>query len=112
MGTAGTADTPVTVQLQLVDNPVDAKSGTVRLRAMFDNADSSLIPGQFAKLRMDHVMRREALMVDERAVGTDRNNKIVMVVGNDMKAAHREITLGARVDGLRIVTSGLKPRSA
>ena len=112
MGTAGTADTPVTVHLQLVDNPVDAKSGTVRLRAMFDNADSSLIPGQFANLRVDHVMRREALMVDERAVGTDRNNKFVMVVGNDMKAAHREITLGARVDGLRIVTSGLKPRSA
>ena len=112
MGTAGTADTPVTVQLQLVGNPVDAKSGTVRLRAMFDNADSSLIPGQFAKLRMGQVRRREALMVHERAVGTDQNNKFVMVVGNDMKAAHREITLGARVDGLRIVTSGLKPRSA
>ena len=95
-----------------MDNPVDAKSGTVRVRAMFDNTDGRLIPEQFAKLRMDQVGRREALMVDERAVGTDRNNKIVMVVGNDIKAAHREITLGARVDGLRIVTSGLKPRSA
>ena len=108
----GTAGTPFTVQLQLVDNPVDAKSGTVRMRAMFDNADGSLIPGRFAKLRMGQVKRRETLMVDERAVGTDRNNKIVMVVGNDMKAAHREITLGTRANGLRIVTSGLKPRSA
>ena len=102
----GTADTPVTVQLQLVDNPVDAKSGTVRVRAMFDNADSSLIPGQFAKLRMDHVMRREALMVDERAVGTDRNNKFVMVVGNDNRAAYREIALDARANGLRRVRPG------
>ena len=107
----GTADTPVTGRLQLVDNPVDAKSGTLRVRAMFDNADGSLIPGQFAKLRMGQVKRGEALLVDEHAVGTDRNNKFVMVVGNDMKAAHRAIALDARVNGSNIVTSGLKPRS-
>ncbi|HEY9238335.1 MAG TPA: efflux RND transporter periplasmic adaptor subunit, partial [Burkholderiaceae bacterium] len=110
MGTAGTADTPFTGQLQLVDNQVDAKSGTVRVRAVFDNADGSLMPGQFAKLRMGQVHRTEALLVNERAVGTDQNKKYVMVVGNDNKAAYREVTLGAHVDGLRIVTAGLQPQ--
>jgi len=109
MGTAATADTPFTGHLQLVDNQVDAKSGTVRVRAVFDNADGSLIPGQFAKLRMGQIKSTAALLVNERAVGTDQNKKYVMVVGNDNKAAYREVTLGAHVHGLRIVTAGLKP---
>jgi multidrug efflux system membrane fusion protein len=108
MGTAGTTDTPFVGHLQLVDNQVDAKSGTVRVRAVFDNADGRLMPGQFARLRMGQVKNEPALLVSERAVGTDQNKKFVMVVGSDNKANYREVTLGANVDGLRIVTSGLK----
>jgi len=110
MGTAATPDTPFTGHLQLVDNQVDAKSGTVRVRAVFDNKDGSLMPGQFAKLRMGQVKSTSALLVNERAVGTDQNKKYVMVIGNDNTAAYREVTLGAHVNGLRIVTAGLKPQ--
>jgi membrane fusion protein, multidrug efflux system len=110
MGTSANVDTPYVGKLQLVDNQVDAKSGTVRVRAVFDNADGSLMPGQFAKLRMGQVGRDSALLINERAVGTDQNKKFVMVVGNDNKAAYREVTLGAHVNGLRIVTSGLQPQ--
>ena len=110
MGTAATPDTPFVGHLQLVDNQVDAKSGTVRVRAVFDNKDGSLMPGQFAKLRMGQVKSSSALMVNERAVGTDQNKKYVMVIGNDNTAAYREVTLGAHVNGLRIVTTGLKPQ--
>ena len=110
MGTAATLDTPFTGHLQLVDNQVDAKSGTVRVRAVFDNKDGTLIPGQFAKLRMGQVKNATALLINERAVGTDQNKKFVMVVGPDNTAAYREITLGAHVNGLRIVTTGLKPQ--
>ena len=109
MGTAATPDTPFTGHLQLVDNQVDAKSGTVRVRAVFDNKDGSLMPGQFAKLRMGQLKTASALLVNERAVGTDQNKKYVMVVGKDNTAAYREVTLGAHVNGLRIVTTGLKP---
>jgi multidrug efflux system membrane fusion protein len=108
LGTAGQADTPIQGHLQLVDNQVDAKSGTVRVRAVFDNADGSLIPGQFARLRMGQAKAEPALLISERAVGTDQNKKYVMVVGADDKANYREVTLGANVNGLRIVTSGLK----
>ena len=110
IGTAATPDTPFTGRLQLVDNQVDAKSGTVRVRAVFDNKDGSLMPGQFAKLRMGQVKNASALLINERAVGTDQNKKFVMVVGTDNTASYREVTLGANVNGLRIVTSGLKPQ--
>jgi len=110
MGTAATPDTPFAGHLQLVDNQVDAKSGTVRVRAVFDNKDGALIPGQFAKLRMGQVKTTPALLINERAVGTDQNKKYVMVIGSDNTAVYREVTLGAHVNGLRIVTAGLKPQ--
>jgi len=50
-----------------------------------------------------------ALAIDERAIGTDQDRRFVMVVGDDNKAAYRQVTLGATTDGLRLVTSGLKP---
>jgi multidrug efflux system membrane fusion protein len=108
MGTAATADTPFEGKLQLVDNQVDAKSGTVRARAVFDNPDGQLMPGQFARIRMGQATAAKALLVNERAVGTDQNKKFVMVVGADNKAQYREVTLGASVEGLRIVKTGLQ----
>ena len=108
MGTAATGDLPFRGHMQLVDNQVNAKTGTVRVRAVFDNADGKLMPGQFAQLRMGRAKPSSTLLISERAVGTDQSKKFVMVVGDDNKAAYREVVLGANVDGLRIVLSGLK----
>ena len=94
-------------RLQLIDNQVDAKSGTVRVRAVFVNRHGQLMPGQFARLRMGQPKTESLLVVTERAVGTDQNKRFVMVVGDDKKAAYREVTLGAHVDGLRVVINGL-----
>jgi multidrug efflux system membrane fusion protein len=109
LGTAADTDTPIKGHLQLVDNQVDTRSGTVRVRAVFDNADGVLIPGQFARLRLGTVKPEPALLVSERAIGTDQDKKFVMVIGADNKAAYREVTLGADVGGLRVISSGLKP---
>ena len=95
--------------LQLVDNQVDAKTGTVRVRAVFQNADGSLMPGQFARVRLGRAKTQPALLISERAVGTDQSKRFVMVVGADDKVAWREVSLGAEADGLRIVTHGLAP---
>ena len=102
-------DKPHEGRLQLVDNQVNARSGTVRVRALFDNPDGSLMPGQFAQIRMGRARPTPALLINERAVGTDQSKQFVLVVGDDNKAAYREVSLGASVDGLRVVTSGLKP---
>ena len=95
-------------RIQLIDNQVNGQSGTIRVRATFDNADGRLIPGQFARVRMGQPKAQSLVMVDERAIGTDQDKKFVMVVGADNRALYRPITLGGSVEGLRIVTSGLK----
>lgn len=108
MGTGTAGGTPHAGQLQLIDNQVDAQSGTVRVRAVFDNTDGALMPGQFARIRMGQAGATSAVLVSERAVGTDQSKKYVMVVGAGDVAEYREVQLGAPVDGLRIVAAGLK----
>ncbi|WNJ90214.1 efflux RND transporter periplasmic adaptor subunit [Bosea sp. 685] len=97
-----------TGKLRFVDNGIDAASGTVRVRAVLDNPGGKLMPGQFVRVQMGQARSEPALVINERAVGTDQNKKFVFVVGADSKAAWREVTLGASNDGLRIVTGGLK----
>jgi multidrug efflux system membrane fusion protein len=107
METAAQGGEPVRGTLQLINNQVDARTGTVRVRAVFANPDGRLIPGQFARLRMGASGTETVVAVDERAIGTDQSKKFVLVVGDDNKAVYREVTLGAMADGLRIVTAGL-----
>jgi len=106
MSTSGGATTKG--HIQLIDNQVNGQSGTIRVRAVFKNDDGRLIPGQFARLRMGQPQQQSLVMVDERAIGTDQDKRFVMVVSAENRAQYRSITLGGAVDGLRIVTSGLK----
>jgi multidrug efflux system membrane fusion protein len=96
-------------RLQLIDNQVNTRSGTVRVRAVFDNKDGSLIPGQFVKIRMGRAKAEPAILVSERAIGTDQDKRFVFVVGADNKALWRQVTLGGTANGQRIVTAGLEP---
>jgi len=109
METLTNANTNLRGHLQLVDNQVNAQSGTVRVRAVFDNPNGTMMPGQFVKLRMGRPKARPAVLISERAVGTDQSKRFVLVVGDDDKIAYREIVLGGTVDGKRIVISGLEP---
>ncbi len=107
MGTGTIDGTPYKGKMQLIDNQVDARSGTVRVRAVFDNADGRLMPGQFARLLMGQPKAEPVLLISERAVGTDQNKKFVMVVDKDSKAEYREVALGVSIEGMRVVTGGL-----
>jgi multidrug efflux system membrane fusion protein len=107
MTTASQNGDPVRGELQLIDNQVDARTGTVRVRAVFANPDGRLIPGQFARLRMGATEPVQVVAIDERAIGTDQGKRFVLVVDRENKAVYREVTTGAVVDGLRIVVSGL-----
>ena len=100
-------DEPISGRLQLIDNIVDANSGTVRVRAEFANPDGLLIPGQFARLAMGTARAEPALLVTERAVGVDQGKKYVLVVGADDTVSYREVELGRSVERLRVVLSGL-----
>jgi membrane fusion protein, multidrug efflux system len=100
---------PHKATLTFVDNQVDVRTGTVRARALVPNADGALTPGLYARVRLsDQAQARQAILINDRAVGTDQSKKFVLVVGADNKANYREVKLGSRVDGLRVVEAGLE----
>lgn len=107
--TAAGGNTSVSGRLHFVDNGIDGASGTVRVRALLDNPEGRLMPGQFVRVQLGQAKAEPQLVINERAVGTDQNKKFVFVVGDDAKAVWREVSLGAAHDGLRVVTAGLKP---
>jgi len=92
-----------------VDNRLDTTSGTIRVRAVFDNKDGSLIPGLYARIRLGGGSEREAVLIAEKAVSTDQAKRFVLVVDKDSKAEYREVKTGATQDGLVIVDAGLQP---
>jgi multidrug efflux system membrane fusion protein len=107
VGTLSDQGTPIKGKLQLIDNQVDAASGTISVRAVFDNPGGRLIPGQFVRVRMGQPKAENKLMISERAIGTDQDKKFVFVVDGENKVNYRPIQLGALADGLRVVESGL-----
>ncbi|MCJ7997399.1 efflux RND transporter periplasmic adaptor subunit [Rhizobium cremeum] len=107
IGTLADNGTPIRGKLQLIDNEVNESSGTIRVRAVFDNPDGRLIPGQFVRVRMGQPKAEEHLLVSERAIGTDQDKKFVFVVDASNTVATRQVRLGTSVDGQRIVEEGL-----
>lgn len=91
-----------------VDNRLDPASGTIRVRAVFDNTDGRLLPGLYARVRLGGAEAREAALVDERAIGTDQNKRFVLVVDGRGRVEYREVRTGPAVDGLRVIESGLE----
>jgi multidrug efflux system membrane fusion protein len=96
-------------KLVSVDNRLDASSGTIRLRALISSDGARLLPGLYARVQLGSAEHRNAVLVDEKAVGTDQAKRFVLALDTANKAAYREVRLGSQVNGLRVVESGLKP---
>ena len=96
-------------KMDFVDNRLDVGTGTLRVRAIVPNQDLSILPGQFARVRLIGSSPYEALLIPDSAVATDQSRKIVFVVKADDTVEARPVTLGAIDDGLRVVKEGLKP---
>lgn len=96
--------------LDFVDNRLNPQTGAIRLRASFDNAKGEFTPGLSARMRMDDPTPETAVLVPERAIGTDQSKKFVYVVAADGKPQFREIKQGTLTGGMRVVTNGaVKP---
>jgi multidrug efflux system membrane fusion protein len=95
-------------QIKAFDNRLDTASGTMRVRAVFDNPNGALTPGMYARVRTGGSAAETAVLIDDKAVGNDQDKKFVMVLGADNKVSYRPVKLGPIVDGLRVVRSGLK----
>ncbi|WP_242539692.1 efflux RND transporter periplasmic adaptor subunit [Trinickia mobilis] len=92
-----------------VDNRLDTSSGTIRVRARFDNADGALLPGLYARIKVGGGAPHPALLVDDVAIGTDQDKKYVLTVDASGRVSYREVTLGQQQGNLRVITAGLKP---
>jgi multidrug efflux system membrane fusion protein len=90
------------------DNRIDPRTGTIRARAHFANADGRLLPGMFARVKMGSAAEQDAVLLTERAILTDQDRKYVYVVGPDSTAAYREVALGASIAGERVIDKGLQ----
>lgn len=94
--------------MDFVDNVLNARSGTIRGRAIFANSDALLTPGIFGRMRL-WAGDNEALLIPDSAIASDQSSKIIFVIGPDNIVAQRVLTLGPIVEGLRVVRAGLKP---
>jgi RND family efflux transporter MFP subunit len=97
---AGTVD--------FVDNQLNPQTGTIRARAVLQNKDGQFTPGLFARVQLLGSSEHAAILIDDRAVNTDQNQKYVFLLGADNKIEYRAVKLGRIIGGLRTVREGLK----
>jgi RND family efflux transporter MFP subunit len=95
--------------LDFVDNRIDPTTGTMRARGVFSNADHSLSPGFFGRIRIPGSGKYPALLIPDKALGSDQSVKFVYVVNAEKKVEFRPVKIGPIIDGLRVVKEGLKP---
>src|SRR5271163_1199273 len=94
--------------MDFVDNQLNPQTGTIRARAVLQNKDGQFTPGLFARVQLLASGEYPAVLIEDRAVNTDQNQKYVLLLGADNKIEYRKVTLGRVIDGLRVVREGLK----
>jgi RND family efflux transporter MFP subunit len=100
---------PIRGTIDFVGNQVDTSTGTITVRGVFPNKDRALSPGLFAHIRVPLGEPHKALLVNDRALGTNLGQKFLYVVNEKNKVEYRPVIVGALHNGLREVKDGLKP---
>lgn len=95
-------------KIDFVDNTLNARSATIRTRAVFPNPGGMLTPGTFGRMRL-FAGEADALLVPDAVIVSDQANKIVLAVGPDNKVVPKPVQLGQISEGLRVITKGLEP---
>jgi multidrug efflux system membrane fusion protein len=101
-------DFPHSGKIDYVAPQENPTTGTVSVRGVFDNADELLIPGFFARLRVQGDAAHSALLLPDRAIGTDQADRFVWVMNKEQKVTQHKITQGKKVGELRIIQQGLQ----
>ena len=109
MGLADEDGYPHRGTMDFVDNKLNLQTGAIRVRGVFDNSDRRYTPGLFARIRLVGSATYTAVLTPEQAIGTDQSKKFILVVGQNKTAQFREVKLGALIDGMRVIKSGLFP---
>lgn len=107
MALANESDYPHEGFIDFIDNQVNPATGTIRARAVFSNEDGAFVPGLFARIKLVGSSSYEGILIDDKAIGTDLNNKFVLVLDENNTVQYRPVTMGEKLNGLRIIKSGL-----
>lgn len=107
IGLADDVGFPIEGKIDFIDNRIDPATGTLRLRGAFPNKNGMIAPGQFIRLRLQIGAPYPALLIAERAIGTDQGKKFVYVINENDEAAYRPVKIGNLENGMRIIESGL-----
>ncbi|WP_193752410.1 efflux RND transporter periplasmic adaptor subunit [Cupriavidus sp. IDO] len=107
VGLANEEGHPHTGRILAVDNRMDVRSGTVRVRAVFSNDDGHLLPGLYARVKLGGGVEHPAVLVNDRAIGTDQGKKFVLILDKSNKLVYREVELGSAFEGLRVIRVGI-----
>jgi RND family efflux transporter MFP subunit len=108
LGLSRDSNYPVHGMIDFVGNQVDPSTGSITVRGVFPNKDRALSPGLFAHIRLPLGEPHKALLVNDRALGTNQGQKFLYLVNDKNKVEYRPVTIGALHHGLREVTNGLK----
>jgi len=108
-GLVNEAGYPNTARLDFVDNRVDEATGTMRVRAIVRNPDRKFSPGFFVRVKLPVGEPHPAVLVAERAIGTDQDRKYLLAVTDQNVVEYRPVKLGPAMDGLRVIDEGLRP---
>jgi RND family efflux transporter MFP subunit len=96
--------------IDYVSNQVNTGTGTLNVRGTFPNQDRVLTPGLFCRVRIPVGRPHQAILVTDRALGSDQGQRFVLVVDAKNEVVRRDVAIGALHDGgLREITSGLNP---
>lgn len=98
---------PYEGRFDFADTGVDPNTGTILLRGIFPNDERALLPGLFVRIRAPVGESKDALLVDDTAVGIDQRGRYVLIVNDQNKVETRPVEIGAKSDGLRQITKGL-----
>ena len=96
-------------KLEVINNQVDTTSGTIRLKAVFDNKDHTLWPGQSVSTRLLVRTLKDATVAPDDAIQHGTNGLYAYAVGDDNKAELRKVKVSYSIDGRSVVDEGLKP---
>jgi membrane fusion protein, multidrug efflux system len=96
-------------RVDFLDNEVNPSTGTIRARVVLPNPDHLLTPGIYARVQLESPGTVQALLVDDKAILTDQDQKYVYVVGPGNVAQRKDVVTGGMADGLRLIQSGLAP---
>jgi RND family efflux transporter MFP subunit len=99
-------------KVDYIDNRVDSATGTINVRAIVPNPDKTILPGMFVRISAPNGTNDNALLVEEKSLGTDFNGKYLLIVGKNNLVEQRPVVTGNLIDGMRVIKEGLSDGEA